>query len=133
MNTLLRRKRREDRLGESPACLFCGREEPVVLTEAQFSLIEHHHVVRKVNDPEFTAPLCLICHRLVHEGIRPTGLNRGEPKTELHRIRNVLVIEGRLFQQLGERREELGLVLDKLIQNLPEGWKEEIDDVIERP
>lgn len=77
IGTAGRRRRRQKRFPmENPVCLFCLEPNLECLTpvspdwlRARCALINLHHVVFEENDPEFVVPLCLNCHRKIHEAL----------------------------------------------------------------
>ena len=75
-----RRRRRLNRFGPNPQCLFCPCTDLEALTLVKVGWLEKHgielhHVVEERRDPELEVPLCLNCHRKVTEGLAQAGIS----------------------------------------------------------
>src|ERR1700738_1185071 len=95
-----RRAKREQLLGENPACLLCGLANIDCLTIVQRSILESHHIVGRANDGELTAPLCRNCPAGVSEGSRDAGVALNRPPPFLHKLAAILRALGALLSAL---------------------------------
>ena len=50
---------------EQPRCIYCGNTDPLVVRPRR---IVNHHIFGDGRDP-LTAPACLNCHAVAHEGL----------------------------------------------------------------
>lgn len=80
--------------GQWDTCAICGRFGPVELD----------HPFRRVNDPDYTIPLCISCHRDVTKMDNATGIDPTAPYAPfvfiMHRIRLALTRHG--FPEVAE-------------------------------
>ena len=74
--------------GQQGICAICE----------QFGAIEYDHPFRRVNDPDYTIPLCISCHRIVTRMDNVTGIDPTEPYAPfvfiLHRMRLAFIRHG---------------------------------------
>lgn len=110
-----RRGRREQLLGENPACLLCGVANIDCLTPTPRSILEAHHVVGRENDATLTVPLCRNCHAEVTEGYRDAGVSLKRPPTLLHKLAAILRALGALLTAIGGRLSAWAEALVRLI------------------
>jgi hypothetical protein len=88
VKTVIRKVRRDERLGEGPrVCMLCGYAEPISLIPVNsawldsnkdslpHSLFEKDHIVGRKNDPTFVAAICRNCHAEVTELRRQAGIS----------------------------------------------------------
>jgi hypothetical protein len=121
-----RRGKREQLLGDNPACLLCGLANIDSLLPASRSLLEAHHLVGRANDPDLTAPLCRNCHAEVTEGYRDAGVPLNHPPTLLHQLAAILRGLGSMLSSVGRRLSDwaeclIGLIT-RLNRDLPD-WR----------
>ena len=102
IRTARRKALREDRLGKDAFCLVCGYGCLESLTQVTRRwleskgvskgwidrLLEDHHVVGEVHDPDLQITLCLNCHREVTEGVAREGVSMRREKN----VRKVTVL-----------------------------------------
>jgi hypothetical protein len=89
IRTARREALREKRLGKDAFCLLCGYgclealtqvtrrwlESKGVSKDWMDRLLEDHHVVGEVHEPDLLITLCLNCHREVTEGVAHEGVS----------------------------------------------------------
>lgn len=97
-----RAERRARRLGPDAACVMCGVATPEVLTLAERTLLERHHVAVRAHDGALTVPVCLNCHRVLTEGQLRAGVSFAPEGTVPERLAALLLALGVFLCQLGE-------------------------------
>jgi hypothetical protein len=74
--------------GQQGTCAICE----------QFGPIEYDHPFRRVNDPDYTIPLCISCHRIVTRMDNATGIDATAPYAPfvfiMHRMRLAFIRHG---------------------------------------
>lgn len=89
IRTARRKALREERLGKSAFCLFCGYGSLESLTRISRKwleakgisqewikrLLEDHHGIGEAHDPDLLITLCLNCHREITEGLAREGVS----------------------------------------------------------
>jgi len=60
-----RRARKRHRLPADAACTFCGERNPDALVAVKRSVLDGHHALAKVNDPDVIAVVCRTHHAIV--------------------------------------------------------------------
>lgn len=89
IHTARRKAQRQDRLGCTSFCLFCGYaclesltsvsrkwlEENGVPKDRIDRLLEDHHITGEAHDPDLLVTLCLNCHRVITEGLAREGVS----------------------------------------------------------
>ena len=99
IHTARREALRQDRLGSTAFCLFCGYscmesltrvsrkwlEERGISKDRIDRLLEEHHIVGEAHDPDLTATLCLNCHREITEGLAREGVSM-RPEANLRKL-----------------------------------------------
>jgi hypothetical protein len=118
ITNVTRRGKREQILGDDPACILCGLANIDSLTLVQRSLLEAHHLVGRANDGELTAPLCRNCHAAVTEGYRDAGVPLNHPPTLLHKLAAILRGVGAMLTALGAKLSAWAESLIALIASL---------------
>ena len=89
--TQLRNLKRLRRLGDNPACMFCGETRLEMLRRVKRSSLEAHHVFGEDNDPEATVIVCANCHGPATEKQLQCEVDLWRhPKKSLERLVNVL-------------------------------------------
>ena len=120
---------RRRRVGDGATCVLCGETDPdVVIPGKNSRIVEAHHVVGRINNPDLTADLCLNDHRKVHVLMEEAGvdLRDEEHRTILEVIASILLALAVFFIQLGEKLREWADALLELIQALDakyRGWR----------
>lgn len=101
----LRKGRRQRRLGENPACVFCGETSPEALRRVKRKILERHHVAGIANDPQLTVVLCRNCHAKLTEGQLDHGLalDHDQDRGTLERLEQVLRGLALFFSELSIR------------------------------
>lgn len=121
-----RKAQRGRSLGAHAACALCGYANPEALIRVRRSLLEHHHVCAKANDPELTVVLCRNCHAEVTEGQRVAGVRFGAPATVLHQFTAALASLAVFVWALGGRFADWATAftafIARLDQELP-SWR----------
>jgi hypothetical protein len=114
-----RRILRRREFGVEPACVFCGKTEPIAF----------HHVAGAANDPDLEGPVCLNCHAVNHEEMRRLGvpLSRTPPRSLLEKIEALLRGLAAFFRLLAESAldfaERLAALIRALDVHLP-AWRD---------
>ena len=118
-----RRARRARRLPPDARCLFCGQDNPVVLSPAKAklpdSVLEEHHVVGWRVDEDLTAVVCANCHLLNHELLRTAGVDLKRPsKNLLEQLLTWLTAIGTFLHALADSAHHLAARLGALLTAL---------------
>lgn len=96
IKTDARHNRRQERHGTpNPRCVLCLHpkiEALTVVTSDWFYKhgIEIHHIVGRNRDEQFTAPLCLNCHRQATEGLARAGVEMVSEIDDHERVAQML-------------------------------------------
>jgi len=86
VNTARRLSRRE----YQGRCLLCGRT----------TKIEQHHVAGRRHDPQFTGPVCLVCHARTTENLRRAGVDMRDAPDTIKRVSTALKATAIFLQML---------------------------------
>jgi hypothetical protein len=106
LNRERRRQRVLERLGSNtPRCLFCGIDEPLVL--------ELHHVAGRGYDPQLVTA-CRNCHRILSDRQKERLRKISTPPSELERIGQFLLGLADIFEILVKRLREFAEKLFEL-------------------
>src|SRR5713226_4080391 len=113
------------KLGPPPhICLFCGLADPRCLISKSLSwltarvprsVLEEHHIVLEVLDPEFTVLLCILCHFKVTQGYLRAGIEFGPEPDPQRRI-------ARMLRNLAVFREQEAEALRNWASFLEKDW-----------
>ena len=119
-----RRRQREQRFGESPACARCGMTEMDALVSMKRRLLEAHHVCGRANDESLTVPVCRNCHAMLTEGQRSAGVSFDPPPTLLHQLAAALLSLFVMLHDLSERGMAWAHALVELAADLDASYPE---------
>ena len=111
VDTAVRRRRREARLGDGPrVCILFGQahlENFVSVTGdwlkargASDRLLEDHHLVGKRRDPKLTVPLCRNCHGDATESLATAGISMLAERDSRSRVATILDALAVFFEML---------------------------------
>ena len=117
---LVRKARRERRLGPDAACMMCGENDLSTL-----ALLEEHHVLGANHDPNGTVCICKNCHAKETERQRLAGADLQEQPSFLARLIQMLRSLGAWLRSLGEVVVEWAERLKRLVAHLDmnyPGW-----------
>ena len=122
-----RRARREEQLGQHPACALCGCLEFDALIPVKRKLLEQHHLAGRNHAPDLTVALCRNCHARLTEQLRQGGADMKRQTTLLERVVAILRAIGTALKAVGEALIQWAEKLARLIVGLdarcPE-WRE---------
>lgn len=118
-----RRAKREQRLGNDPACVLCGFTNIDALIPLGRNILEAHHIVGRANDDELTVPVCSNCHRVLTAGYLDAGVSLHRPPTLLHKLVAILRALGVMLLAIGntcvEWADQLIALIARLDEKLP--------------
>ncbi|SRR6266849_6328252 len=126
IRTARRRVLREERFGNNTFCLFCGYACLESLTQVSRKwledrgipkayldrLLQEHHIVRRVHDPDLTITLCLNCHREIEEGLACEGVSMHAERNLCKLIALVLRASAVLFEHLASSYRKWASLLE---------------------
>lgn len=126
IRTARRSALRQDRLGCTTFCLFCGYACLESLTSASRKwleargisneridrLLEDHHITGEAHDPDLLVTLCLNCHRGITEGLAREGVCM-RPEANLRKLTALrLRASAVLFESLATSYREWASALE---------------------
>jgi hypothetical protein len=92
LNRERRKQRALERLGtNSPHCLFCGIDDPLVM--------ELHHVAGRAFD-DVSVPVCRNCHRILSDQQKDHPVSVGDRPNDLERVGHALLGLADMFELL---------------------------------
>ena len=127
IRTARRKVLREDRLGSTAFCLFCGYACLESLTQVTREwleakgiskdwldrLLEEHHIVGEAHDRNLIVTLCLNCHREVTEGLAREGVTMRPEKDRCKLVALMLRGSAVLFDFLAASFRKWANLLDQ--------------------
>ena len=91
-NTVIRDRKRSERLPNGSACMVCGFSDRRAL--------ESHHVAGRKNDETLTVVVCRNHHGVVTEELRVSGVSMAEAANPVVRLAAILAGIAELFRML---------------------------------
>lgn len=88
-------------MGANVQCLLCEFRKPEALVRVRRSLLERHHVVGRLTDPDLIVHLCLNCHAVMTEKYRGAGVSM-RPASVLEKVIAALRGFGSFLPAAGE-------------------------------
>jgi hypothetical protein len=131
IRTARRKALREQRLGKDAFCLFCGYGCLESLTEVSRRwlesngvpkgwmdrLLEDHHIVGEVHDPDLLIALCLNCHREITEGLAREEVSMRTEKNVPKLIALMLRATAVLFECLAKSYRKWANLLENEVES----------------
>lgn len=108
-------------------CLLCREPDLETLTPVTLewlkghgvdisrTLIEMHHLYGEAHDSELIVPLCLNCHRKVHEGLAQVCVSMKLEADSVARMAIMLDADAVFFEKFAESRRRMAEVLRKTL------------------